>query len=137
MKTIVFQLQHQVNWTPEHGEETFDWLSKFLKLWSENDIELHVKEVEKRGTRIEIKNSGWNLAGFDHFKSEILTKIKAVKYSDPEDMVCQMGLTYDEIANVLDVKFIGGSTARYTLEPGIFEISVFIFLGKSLYFLIA
>ena len=31
-------------------------------------MELHVREVKKRGTRIEIENSACNLAGFDHFK---------------------------------------------------------------------
>ena len=54
---------------------------------SQNDTELHVREVEKRGTRKEIENSGNNSARFDHFKSERLTELGRVKYRDFEDMV--------------------------------------------------
>ena len=45
-------------WTPEDGEELINKLNKRLELRSENDNKLHVKEVEKGGTRIEIENSG-------------------------------------------------------------------------------
>ena len=31
-------------------------------------------------------------------------------------------LTYDEIVDVLDVKFIAGSTKGYALAPGIYEV---------------
>ena len=34
-----------------------------------------------------------------------------------------MELTYNEIADVLDVEFIAGSTIGYTLPPGIYEIA--------------
>ena len=50
-----------------------------LKLRSQNDIELHVKPVEKRGMRIERENSRCNLADFEHFKSEILDALKGIK----------------------------------------------------------
>ena len=45
---------------PDHwnSEELITKLNKLLELRSENDIEVYVKEVEKRGTRIEIENSG-------------------------------------------------------------------------------
>ena len=69
MKTIVFQFSTPGHWSPEDGEELINKLNKLLELRSENDVELHVKEVEKRGTRIEIENSGYNLAGFDHCKN--------------------------------------------------------------------
>ena len=62
-------------------------LDKLLELKSENDIELHVKKIEKRCTRIEIENSGYTLAGFDQFQSEFLSDLKRVKYRDLEDMV--------------------------------------------------
>ena len=38
-------------WTPEDGEEFINELKKLLELLSENDSELHVTEVEKRGNR--------------------------------------------------------------------------------------
>ena len=40
----------------EDGEELFNKLTKLVELRSQNDMKLHVKEVEKRGTRIEAKN---------------------------------------------------------------------------------
>ena len=64
---------------PEGDEETFNKLHKLLDLRSKNEIELHVKEIEKRGTRIEIENSGNNLAGFDHFKSEVFADLERKK----------------------------------------------------------
>ena len=56
-----------------------------LDLRSRNDIELHVKEKEKRGSRIEIANSDYILADFDYFKSEICADLKKVKCTDLED----------------------------------------------------
>ena len=97
-------------------------LKEILELRSPNDFELHVKEVEKRGTRIEIENSGYNLAGFDHFKSQVLAELKRVKY-DLEDMVYRMDLTYDEIIDVLDIKYTSATSIGYTLPPGKYEIN--------------
>ena len=61
------------------GEEAINQLNETLELRSQNDIELLVEEVGKRGTRMEIGNSGYILAGFDLFKSEILAEIKRVE----------------------------------------------------------
>ena len=74
-------------WDSEDGEELINEINKLLELRSENDIELHVKEVEERGTRIEIEISGYNLAGFDHFKNEFLSELKRLIYRDLKDMV--------------------------------------------------
>ena len=52
-------------WTLEGGEELINELKKILLLRSRNDFELHVKEVNKRGSRIKIENGGYILAGFD------------------------------------------------------------------------
>ena len=52
-----------------------DELKEILEPRSQIDIELHVEEDEKRGTRIEIENSGCNFAGFDQFKIEILSEL--------------------------------------------------------------
>ena len=70
--------------------------------------------MKKIGIRIGIANSGYKLAGFDHFKSEFLSELKRVKYRDFEDMVHRLQLTYDEIVVILDVKYIVGSTVGYT-----------------------
>ena len=69
---------------------------------------MQVKEFEKRGSRTEIENSGYNLASFDHFESEILAELKRVKYKDHGDKVYRIGSTYDEIVDILDLKYIAG-----------------------------
>ena len=68
---------------PVGGEELFNKLKKLLEVRSQNYIELHGKNFEKRGTRIEIGNSRYNLAGFDHCKNETLVEvgIKNIKIS--------------------------------------------------------
>ena len=119
------------HWNSEDGEDFINKLYNLLELKSENDIELHVKEIEKRGTRIEIDFSGYNLAGFDHFKSETLSELNRVKNRDLEDMVYRLHLTYDEIADILDVKYITGSTKECTLAQGIYEVTDFNMMFKS------
>ena len=74
-------------WTPKDGKGFINKLFKLLELRSENYIESHVKEVERRGSRIEIEKSGYNLAGVDQFGRAIQAKLKRVNYGDLEDMV--------------------------------------------------
>ena len=47
-------------------------------------------------------------------------------------MVFRMELTYDEVVDVLDVKYIAGSTTGYTLQPGLYEHSDLNLMWKSL-----
>ena len=47
-----FSITTPGHWSSRGGAETINKLKKLLKLRSENDIELHVKEVEKRGKKI-------------------------------------------------------------------------------------
>ena len=49
------------------------------------------------------------------FKSETLAEVGRVKYKDLEDMVWRMELTYNEIVDILDIKYNAGSTIGYTL----------------------
>ena len=67
-----------------------------------------MKEVDKRGTRIEREISGYHLAGFDLFKSYSFSKLKRVNTTDLEDMVYRLQLTYEELIDMLDVKYISG-----------------------------
>ena len=80
-----------------------------------------MKVVEKRSTRINIEKSDFNLAGFDHFNCKVLAGLKRVKCRGLEDMVYGMESTYDETVDILDVKYIVGSTIGYTLPMSIFE----------------
>ena len=74
-------------WYQKSSEEFLNRIHKLLDLGSQNDIESHVEEVEKRCTRRKIEKSDYNLAIFHHFKSEILVELKRVKYKDLEDIV--------------------------------------------------
>ena len=65
-----------------------------------------------------MKNSGYKLESFDHFKSEIVADLNRVEYKDLEDLVIRTELTYDEIVDILRVIYIAGSTNGYTLPPG-------------------
>ena len=53
-----FSITTPGDWNTKDSEEPNNKLNKLLELRSENDFELHVKEVERRGTRKEIENCG-------------------------------------------------------------------------------
>ena len=78
-----------------------------------------LKKWKKRCTRKEIEYNCFILAGFDHFKSEILAELRRVNYKDLEDMVFRLELSYDEIVYILNIKYFGPSTIGYTLIPRI------------------
>ena len=80
---------------------------------------MQVEEIEKRVIRKERENNVYNLADFDHFKNEIIADLGRENYKDLQDVVYRMELTYDEIVDILEVKYIAGSTVGYTLPPGI------------------
>ena len=48
-------------------------------------------------------------------------------------MVFRMELTYNEIEKILDIKHIDASTTRYTLPPGIYEISDNLSMLRNLF----
>ena len=116
-------------WVIERSEEIVDKLIKLLKLRSENDFELHIKDFEKNGSVLEMLGPNPNnpknkillfgaqigsLNDLDTRKNEIFSDLKKIKCHDPEDMVYIMELSYDEAVDVLDVKFFAGSTKGYT-----------------------
>ena len=100
-------------------EKTIDELNKLLELKS---LELHVKEVRKTGNIIKIGDNEYKLSDFDNQKNEILEELKKVKYNDLEDLVYRMQLTYDEIMDILDLKYIPTQRIGYSLNPGIYEV---------------
>ena len=100
-------------------EKTLNDLNKLLELKS---LELHVKEVQKRGTKIKIGDNEYKLSDFDNQKNEILEELKKVKYNDLEDLVYRMRLSYDEIMDILDLKYIPRKRTGYSLNPGFFEV---------------
>ena len=59
-KNKTFSFSTPSYWTPQGDEDFNNKLNKLLEIRSEIDIELHVKELEKRGTRTKTENSGLN-----------------------------------------------------------------------------
>ena len=110
----------------EFAENTIDELNKLLELKS---LELHVKEVRKRGNKIKIGDNEYKLSDFDSQKHEILEELKNLKYNDLEDLVYRMQLTYDEIINILDLKYISTKRMGFSIEPNIYNV---VDLNKTL-----
>ena len=103
----------------EFAEKIIDDLNKLLELKS---LEIHVEEVRKRGNIIKIGDKEYKLSDFDNQKYEIIEELKMVKYNDLEDLVYRMRLSYDEIMDILDLKYIPTKRTGYSLNPGIYEV---------------
>ena len=103
----------------EFAEQIIDDLNKLLELKS---LELHVEEVRKRGDIIKIGDKEYKLSDFDIQKYEINEDLKKIGYNDLKDLVYRMRLSYDEIMNILDLKYIPTKRTGYSLNPGIYEI---------------
>ena len=110
----------------EFAEKTIDKLYKLLELKS---LELHVAEVRERGNKIKIGDNEYKLSDFDTQKHEILEELKNAKYNDLEDLVYRMQLTYNEIINILDLKYIPTKRIGYSIEPNIYNV---VDLNKTL-----
>ena len=103
----------------EFAEKIVDDLNKLLELKS---LELHVEEVRKRGNIKKIGGKEYELSDFDNQKYEILEELKKVGYNDLKDLVYRMRLSYDEIMNILDLKYVPTKRTGYSLNPGIYEV---------------
>ena len=114
-----FSIIIQGHYQNESDEKTVDDLKKLLERRSENGIELHVEQVRKKGL---ISINDYSLSSLGMFKDEIIEELKNVKYDDLEDLVYRFQLTYDEIMNILDLKYIPTKRTGYSLNPGIYEV---------------
>ena len=59
---------------------------------------------------------------FDNQKIEIIEELKNVKYNDLEDLLYRMRLSYDEIMDILDLKYLPTKRTSYSLNPGIYDV---------------
>ena len=107
------------HWETKFAEKIFDEVNRLIELRS---LDLHVNEVRKRGNKRKIGDNDYKLSDFDNKNFEKLQELKNVKYTDIEDLVYRMQLTYDEIIDVLDIKYISTKRIRFSLNPGIYEI---------------
>ena len=114
-----FSIIIQGHWETEFAEKTIDEVNRLLDLRS---LELHVNEVRKRGNKIKIGDKEYNIPDFDNEKYEIIEELKKAKYNDLEDLFYRMKLTYDEIMDMLDLKYIPTRRIGFSLDPGIYEI---------------
>ena len=114
-----FSIIIPAHWETEFAEKIIDEVNRLLELRS---LELHVNEVRKRGNKIKIGDKEYKLSDFDNQKCEIIEELKKAKYKDLRDLVYRMQLTYDEIVDVLDLKYISTKRIGYSLNPGIYEI---------------
>ena len=89
-------------WQTKSDEKTIDKLNNLLELMS---LELHVTEVRKRGNRIKIGDNDHKLSDFDTQKNMVLEELGNEKYNDHEDFIYRMQLTYDELIDILDIKY--------------------------------
>ena len=110
----------------ESDQKTINELKKLLELRSENGIELHVEQVRKKGLFL---INDYSLSSLGMFKDEILEELKNIKFNDLEDMVYRFQLTYDEIIDILDLKYIPTKRMGYSIEPNIYDI---VDLNKTL-----
>ena len=110
----------------ESAQKTIDELNNLLELRSQNGIELLVEQVRKKGL---ILINDYSLSSLGMFKDEILEELKNVKYNDLEDLVYRFQLTYDEIMDILDLKYIPTKRTGYSIEPNIYNV---VDLNKTL-----
>ena len=114
-----FSIIIPAHWESEFADKIFDELNRLLKL---ETLDLHVNEVRKRGNIIKIGDKEYKLSDFDNQKYEIPEELKNVKYNDIAYLVYRIQLTYDEIIDVLDLKYISTKRTGFSLDPGIYEI---------------
>ena len=110
---------------PGHYQTEFaeKMIKDLNKLLEPKSFELHVEEVRKRGNKIRIADNEYKLSDFDtQKKNKILEESKSAKYNDLKDLVYRMQLTYDEIMDILDLKYIPTKRIGYSLNPGIYEV---------------
>ena len=113
----------------ESAEQTVDEVNKLLELRSQIDVDLHIEQVIKQGL---ILMKDYSLSSLGMFKEEILEELKNDKYNDLEDMVYRLQLTYDEVMNVLVLKYFSTKRTGYSIQPGMYEIIDIIFMLKNL-----
>ena len=100
-------------------EKAFAYLKKVLELKS---LESHVEVVRIKGDK-KIGGEEYKLSDFDtQKKNEILEELKKAKYNNLQDMVHRMQLTYDEIINILDFKYIPTKRIGYSINPNIYNV---------------
>ena len=114
-----FSIIIPVLYPTESDEKNIDELNKLLEL---NSLELHVKEVKKRGNETKLGDDEILLSVFDTNKNETLEELKKAKYNDLEDLVYRMRPSDDEIIDIQGLKYIPTKRLEYSLNSGFYEV---------------
>ena len=80
-----------------------------------------LQKLEKEVTK-KIGDDEYKLSDFDSQKQKIIEELKNAKYNDLEDLVYRLRLSYDEIINIIDLKYISTKRIGYSIEPNIFNV---------------
>ena len=107
------------HWSSRGSSATVFELRELLKFRGENDFQLHVEEVKKKGNQIKIRSKEYELSELDTRKNEIIEDIKKTEYEDLKHIVFRLELPYGESDYLLDMKYTDASTTGYILPPGI------------------
>ena len=62
------------------------------------------------------------MSSLDTFTNESLKELKNVKNNDLDDLVYRFQLTYDEIIDIIDLKYVPTKRTGYSLNVGIYEV---------------
>ena len=79
-------------WTSRRSGATINKLRDLLAFRSQNDIELHVEEVRKRGNQLKTADQEYKIFDLDTRKNETI-ELKNIEKNNLEDMVFRMDLT--------------------------------------------
>ena len=90
-----------------------------MELISQNDIDLNVEQVRKKGIILIID---YFLSSLDTFREEILEELENAKYNDLEDLVYRFQFTYEEVIDMLDLIYIPAKRTDHSLYPVILEV---------------
>ena len=114
---------------PGHYQSEFaeKMINDLNKLLEPKSLELHVEEVKKRGDK-KIGDIEYRLLDFDTQKMRYLRS--NVNYNDLKDLVYRMRLSYDEIIDILDLKYFPTKRMRFSLNPGVYEVDDLIITLK-------
>ena len=107
------------HWKTKSSEKSIEELNKFLVLRSQNSTDLHVEQFRKKGL---ISTNDYSLSSLGTFKHEILEELNKAKHDYVEDVIYRFQLTYDEIIDLLDLKFILTKRIGYSPNPGNYQV---------------
>ena len=126
-----FSINIPGHWETGFVRKAFAKIGELIELRS---LELHVEEVRKRGHKMKIGDSQYKLSDFDtQKKTRYLKNLRKAKYNDLEDLVYRMQLTFIEVRDILDLKYIPTKRTGYSLDPGIYEV---VDLNKTLKYIL-